>query len=193
MLPRYLPAAQVLKPLQQGSLASLCGLYSIINGIELAALPHYKLRPKHRIQLYARGITTLSKTRRLSAILQAGMSEQLWHELRDALLDEALKVVGCRLRSLEVFTGSWDLANWNALKPIRRSLYRHGPVLVNLRGTYNHFTVIVGWIDTRIILFDSAGMQWIQSTKTGIQHRGSTRRHQIRAKSAFTLMLDDRG
>ncbi len=80
-----LPAVYELKPLHQGKLSSMCGLYSLLNGISLALYPQRLSRPQLQ-QLYRHAIGHLSRKRKLKQVLGVGIEYELWNELRDELI-----------------------------------------------------------------------------------------------------------
>ncbi|MES2496406.1 MAG: hypothetical protein V4618_09840 [Pseudomonadota bacterium] len=52
---RKLPGLDILKPAQQGRLDRFCGLYAIINAIDLALYPRGQLMPSQRQKLFDAG------------------------------------------------------------------------------------------------------------------------------------------
>ena len=71
-------AARTLRPLQQGSLDSMCGLYAVINAVQLALYPHRRLTRPELLQLFGAGLDALRRSRSLSTVLVTGMPPPLW-------------------------------------------------------------------------------------------------------------------
>jgi hypothetical protein len=75
------------------------------------------------------------------------------------------------------------------LRRIRSDLDRGMPVAVNLSGHLNHFTVVAGYSDTRLYLFDSSGFRWVHTSSIGVGWE-SGRTHWICPSSTVTLFDD---
>jgi hypothetical protein len=185
-----LEAARMLQPHRQGDSSSLCGLYAIINSIQLAAYPHVQLKPAQLKKLLVRGTETLSATGKLSKALRDGMDERTWLLLFESLLEHTCRVTGYtikrsfflrRVRGHDARTG---------LGNIRTELRSGRPVILLLWGAYRHFTVTVGYTPDRLILFDSYDFKWISIDNTGVHHQLSSKRHQIAKRCAVSLWVD---
>jgi hypothetical protein len=174
---RLSTAARELRPLQQGDLDALCGLYAIINAIRLALYPRRKLRPREVTRLFDYGLAWLSRTRRLRLITSEGMRAPLWSRLCDAVLAEATAIIGEPVSRRDILLGGSKLSDRDAVRRIKRSLRDGRPVLVALMGSYNHSSVIVSHSAARFTLFDSRRLRWIRirsisfdPAATGIPH-----------------------
>ena len=75
------------------------------------------------------------------------------------------------------------------LAVIQSAIDEGSPVLVALRGAYDHYTVICGYTVARLILHDSYSYSWINKATCGVSHDGTTRRHQIATRSIIVLEL----
>lgn len=62
-------------------------------------------------------------------------------------------------------------------------------MLVWLGGALNHFTVIAGFTDQRLLLFDSSGLRWIETDGVG-STESSEQRHWLDPDSVGALTDD---
>jgi hypothetical protein len=173
--------------LRQGSLSSLCGLYSLINAIQLALYP--ARLPKDELQdLYSAGIGHLHSKRQLRSVLGVGMVEEAWLSLGAALVDHVNVAHGTSLKLRRVTVGAAESDRRRALLRVRQAIEQGSPVLASFGGTLDHYTVICGLSEQRLNLFDSSGLRWLLIRGVGVGEH-SRLRHWISPQSA--LALDD--
>ena len=184
-----LPAAAHLRPYSQGHVSSLCGLYSLLNGIQLVLWPHCKLSQVQLKKLFVSGVEHLDQSKTLVTVLQYGMDEDTWLQLSSALVKSASKLTGLRISRGFILRFRPGLGRRAAIAAIKHHLRSNSPILVTLWGAYDHVTVIVGYGGGRMVLFDSSGFKWIAETSLGMQHPASTKRHQIARSSVVALAL----
>jgi hypothetical protein len=166
-----------LKPLVQGNLSRLCGLYSLINSIRLAAYP--KVFRKNELQdLYSEVIWDLSRRRQLKRVLGVGMTEELWLSVGAALIHHVNDTHGTALKLTPVINGAAKHDRERALRAIRRTIARGTPVLASLGGALNHYSAFCGYTPSRLMVFDSSGLRWVEAKQVGLGER-SRRRHWI--------------
>lgn len=174
--PTLLLGAIDLEPLAQGELSRLCGLYSFLNAIRLALHPLCLGKEQHR-ELYLEGIRHLAKRRQLRRVLGVGMDVPLWLELGAALIDYANVAHGASLALESSLHGASRHRRSLALLSIRRAISSGSPVLVCLGGALDHYTVVAGWTERRLRLFDSSGLHWLQIDAVGLGCRSPLRHH----------------
>jgi hypothetical protein len=185
---RRLAGAIEPKPLRQGSLSRLCGLYAIINAIVVATHGTRPLKPQQRQWLYDQGIIFLSRRSRLETVMLEGMNERLWMRLRDHLLTELAKSGGPRLRAFPLVQLRSRIKLEQLLDTIAGSIDEGAPVLVVMWGAYDHFTVVVGHTPTNLLLFDSYGFRWVARRSIGLRRPRSVSRHQITCRSIAAIV-----
>lgn len=189
MAPRFiLPGATELRPLQQGKLSSMCGLYSVLNCIQLALYPQRLTRPELQ-RIYRHAIQHLSRRRQLKQVLGIGMEHELWMELRDQLIACVNDTYHTSLKPAATLTGAGTADRRRALDQIKRDLRAGGPVLACFGGALDHYSVVCGYTDQRLVLFDSSGMRWIRAENVGLGER-SRRRHWILGECTSTVVDD---
>lgn len=182
-----LAGARYLEPLKQGSLDGLCGLYAIINAIRVTLYPERKLSPAQQYKLFKRGIRTYRRRRNLAKLIRSGMTERAWLEICDDLIGYANAMLGTKIAQRMVFEALEPLRIRAALGTIKRQIESGHPVLISLAGTYNHYTVVVGYRLGRLYLFDSGPYRWISARSCGTTHTRSEARHQLRPRGGIAL------
>lgn len=184
-----IPAAVQLSPFQQGDGSALCGLYSILNAIQLALWPRHKLTRKELKQLIS--ITAQSTPSGLLDVLGYGINEEPWLALSRQVLTAASEMSGYRLCSRFILRGKPGARTATAMQAIKRQLQSNRPVLVMLWGAYNHATVISGMTPQRVHLFDSCGFKWVRSSSIGLEHPWSSKIHRISKRSAMAILRSE--
>ena len=179
---RLAAAARQLEPLRQGDLDSLCGLYAIINAVQLVLYP-LSLRRSQRVSLFVAGIGELQRMRKLRSSITEGMYEPSWRRLAEAVVAKATELTGMPLQ-LERLSplGKQPGASVNAIKS---SVRRGVPVIVLLDGILCHWTVVARFSSSRLVLFDSLGHRWVVVASIGVSD-GWTR-HSIAPRGLVTL------
>ena len=169
-----LPGARRLAPLQQGDLSCLCGLYSMMNAIHLSLYPR-RLTQRQQHTLFAAGISVISQRRALKGVLGAGMDEDLWQEIGKALIKRAGIDVACSLKLARLRVGRRTQGT-RPLMVIERTVAEGCPVLICLGGALDHYTVVCGYGDRTLKLFDSSGLNWIGTDMIGVGEDSGHRR-----------------
>ena len=164
---RLAATARSLTPMRQGSLDGLCGLYAVINAIQLATFPDRRLTRRDMVGLFEVGIDTLRPSKTLAAVLLHGMHEPLWRKVAAAVVGAANDVTGVRLELVQVPL----TAKTNAFTLVRHIRYHVGrgrPALLCVTGRINHWTVVSRVSRTRLTLFDSSDRAWLRANTIGV-------------------------
>lgn len=177
-----------LEPLQQGNLSNMCGLYSVLNAIQLAVYPQRLTRPELQ-RLYRHAIEHLSHRKQLTGVLGIGIEYELWTELRDELVAHINTHYGLSLKPTLTLTGTAATDRKRALKKIRRMLQRGRPVLAHFGGALDHYSVLCGYTDEKLFLFDSSRLSWVQADNVGLGEH-SRQRHWLMANYTSALFED---
>lgn len=178
-----LPAAKQLQPLRQGDLSNLCGVYSLVNGLQLALFPVRRLRRREVASLLQFAFSNLAGRSPVASVVANGMSDVTWMRLSKVLVRYVATEYGVAIKA------SHDLralaqTDWGmALRSIKRAIRTGSPVLVGLFGALDHYTVIAGYTDSRLLLFDSSGHRWVHTMGCGFAHGGAQPRHRILKRS----------
>lgn len=180
-----LAGVTALEPIQQGTLSRMCGLYSVLNAIQLALFPQ-RLSKLELQRLYRHAITYLSRKRQLQRVLGIGMGYELWTELRDHLLTRINTMYNMSLQPTPTLMGSAARDRRRAIHQIKKAVRRGRPVLALFGGTLDHYSVVCGYTDQRLLLFDSAGLSWVNAANVGLGEH-SRCSHWLLAKYTATL------
>ena len=165
-----------LKPLAQGDLSKLCGLYSVLNAIQLACW-RVPLSYEQLSELHCDGIRYLTKRRLLARVMAMGMDEDVWQQLGDHLAQRANELLRTSLILVPIASqpmGKFPSSS-AALKALRRAIACDRPVLCGIGGVLDHYTVVAGISATRVSLFDSSGFKWIEQRNIGTSERCGAR------------------
>jgi hypothetical protein len=183
-----LPGARALEPLKQGSLDGLCGLYSVINAIRVTVYPEHKLTQSQQYRLFKHGIRFYRRRRKLAKLVRSGMTERAWDELCGELVGYSNAMLGSTIEHRPLFIGLEPLQPRAALGRVKRHIETGYPVLMELAGTYNHYTVVVGYQLGRLHLFDSGPYKWIEQGSCGTAAKKPEARHQLVPGGAIALI-----
>lgn len=159
-VPRVIAGANALEPLYQGDLSQLCGLYSILNAIQLKLYPE-RLTPDHRQRLFTEGAAFLGRERKLKRALCVGIEEDVWPQLGRAIFAAVADQFGVKFRLRRILKGPARSNRARAFQAIAATIDRQHPVLVCMDGELDHYTVICGYSPQRLRLFDSLGLRWL--------------------------------
>ena len=118
-----------------------------------------------------------------------GISQTLWRQLAAALCANASRIVELAVFAARPFPANTRVARASVFAAIEAAIDAGRPVLVALRGAYNHYTVICAYTATRFILHDSYAYRWIGKASCGVSHGRRVRRHQIATRSIIMLGL----
>ena len=159
-------ARHSLEPWRQGDLDLLCGAYSTINAIRLVRAGVAPLSVAAGKRLLASAGDFLADRDGLQEALSWGMALKRRYALARHL---------GRLASGRDFTVTVERAA--LVKPsitevfawIGESLTAGKPVLLFLENMPDHYTVVAGMTETRLLLFDSLGMKFLNRTTCGIR------------------------
>jgi hypothetical protein len=181
---RYnLPAAELLEPLQQGDKTGLCGLYAIINGLRLVLEPMRPLRPHELRTLFTSGVMFLEAEEALAEAMCAGIDTKLWRRLGKHLTAQAGELSGLHIVQQRPFAGTAKLDDSEVLLRLERRLLVGQPVLAEVLGPLNHYTIIAGYSAANLLLFDSYGYRRLSKTACTFGGRGVWRRHRLNPRS----------
>ena len=184
-----LAGAENLRPLMQGDLSRLCGLYSVINAIRLILYP--QVLAQSDIQaLYLHGVRHLAHHRQLNRVMGVGMYDDVWSALAGRLVEHTNDACGSALKLVPILAGpAIDQNRSRALASIRRQIRSPSPVLISCGGALSHYTVVSGYTDQRMLLFDSSGLRWLLTDNIGLGE-SSSRRHWLTAAGVIALIND---
>ena len=173
---------QYVRPLQQGKHDRLCGIYSVVNAI-LWIDPDSRHLSQRLVDC---GLAFLFAKQRLDRVMLSGMTRKLWLKLAHHILAERNRLMPSQLalQSISRAGGEDGSTNWSHVSDYTDIGL---PVLANVQGAYNHFTVITDVTEKRVILFDSDGLHWLQRRTCVIGGPDACRRFWIEPPGLVTL------
>lgn len=156
-LPRSfaLPASHQIRPLQQGDLDGLCGVYSLINAIRLVRANNRPLVKGELDALFSFAAYRLAETGDLHERLVRGVPWELLKRLGKKMIGVA------SAPDLKLELSVIHRSRADRLEIMKRSLLAGAPLIASLYRD-EHYSVIVGWSPTRARLFDSSASHWVQ-------------------------------
>ena len=147
-----LAGASSIKPLRQGELDRLCGLYSAINAIRLVIYPR-PLHPFEERKLFVAGLKQLNRYWNLHHAVGTGMSNAAMADVAATIAKRASALTGMNIvtvRAAKSLTpeqgGSW----------LDEQLAIGNPVLAEFK-TIDHFSICCGLTARRVVIFDTSG------------------------------------
>ena len=157
-----LPGSDILKPLRQGDLDCLCGLYSAINAVRLTLYPR-PLMPSDEAKLFAAGLKRLSRRWDLHFAVGTGMSNAAMADVARVIAKKASARSGLTIvtaRAAKSLTRE-ECDAWLA-----EQLANGNPVLAEFK-VRNHFSVCCGFTAKCVVIFDTSGRLSTARTPTG--------------------------
>ena len=159
-----------LKPLRQGELDYMCGLYAPINAMRLALADCAPLAREDYKALFTEGVGYLNRKKGLYSSLTWGLTLRRRHALACYLAEHVSNA------HVRVSIERPDHKRWRSIEDafawIEQSLAANHPVLVYFAEEPDHYTVIAGSTPTQLQLFDSAGTSFVH--KAGCDLRSGT-------------------
>ena len=160
-------ARRRLKPLRQGELDFLCGLYAPINAMRLALADCAPLTRTDCKALFKEGVGYLNRKEGLYCSLTWGLTLRRRYALACYLAERASNA------NVRVSIERHDHRRWRSIEDafawIDQSLAANHPVLVYFAEEPDHYTVIAGSTPTRLQLFDSAGTGFVRKASCGLR------------------------
>lgn len=176
-----------IKPLRQGALDSLCGVYAIFNAVRLLAYPDKPIHMRDLKRLFRRGVKILSKQRHLKFTLSWGLDPVPWDRFLERFLPDVETVVGFRIKQHRVFEAKHGLKPSEVARPLRFHLDQGHPIVLILGGAYDHWTVIAGHSEDRLHLFDSYGYCWISTRSLTLDQHLRNRVHLLMPEACWAF------
>ena len=161
---------------------------TFVNGLRFAAVERRtRLSADHCQTLFRHGATYLNQQAKLSAAVRYGLRARMWSRLVVELASKATRLLRVPIVAYRPLAPITDVTLELALYTVREAVRGRQPVLVLLKGEYEHYTVVCGITATRLNLFDSCGYRFVSISSCSLAEAASTSRHRIRAASLTVL------
>ena len=171
-------------PFEQGDLDNLCGLYAAVNAICLVSAP---IRPARRAEarhLMQTGVDYLERRNGMLDAFLNGMAIQRQRAVTQHVVKAASKTLQMTFFAKPLLSVKSAATTEDALNLIAE---RIRAVIVCLENTYWHYTIIAGLSDSRVYLFDSDGMRWVERRSFSLCQSRSTSRHCVSRASIIEV------
>ncbi|WP_242097662.1 hypothetical protein [Sphingomonas sp. CROZ-RG-20F-R02-07] len=174
--------------LSQGDLDGLCGLYAAINGLRLLLAPVRQLKRHESKRLFHTGVTLLIEHDLLPSAVVEGFGDKLWRALVQRLVEEASVIADRTIAVHQPLAKLVRPTRSATFAAIEVALAAGQPVLADLSGRHEHFTVISGYSPYSLFLYDSGRLCWLPRASCSIG-RARSRRHHINPRSLTILSI----
>ena len=179
-----------VKPLQQGDLDGLCGLYAAINALRLVLAPVRQVKRPEALLWFRTGLEFLGKTGNLEDTIAHGMGPQLWLDLIKKLAAVANGKNSFYISVSQPLEHAKPANRAQMYEAIEEAVLQGRAVLISLSGVHDHYTVVSGFSPFSLRLFDSGHLQRIGRADCGTQRSGDKWRHRVNARTLTVLSLD---
>ena len=184
-----LDAAFDLRPLRQGELDGLCGVYAAVNALRMLLAAKRPLSPSEIDTMFHEGLRVLDKRDELGWAVNYGVSKSSWVRMVRKMAAAAEATTGLPVMQRLPFAEQRRPSRQQLFEVIEAAIGREHPVLIALSGRHSHYTVVCGYSPTRLMLFDSNALRWLDRTCCGPRHAESDYRHRIATRSLTVLEL----
>ena len=172
-----------LKPLRQGGLDSLCGVYAIINAARLVLAPEERLTRDDALTLFATLTEELARRGDLHNAVTDGISAQLeWQLVKHAVrhLREDHQIA---LDIQRPFSSRKAMSLASMVKEIAGANRDGAAVIIEVREWKCRWTVVRGVTDKSLLLLDSAGVKTMRLATCQVGGRAEEGKLVLRAGS----------
>jgi hypothetical protein len=152
-----------IKPLQQGNLDGLCGIYSIINAIRLLCK---EIKREESFALFHFLIDKAKKRGNLNSVITQGLTPKKFKRLLKSALkwlkrEYAIKIDQQRYKHKK--SNKFTLKT--AWRDFDKHLNQNTVILIGFTGKHNHYSVITGITAKTLVTFDSCKTQLIRKSQ----------------------------
>lgn len=160
-----LRAATRLEPLRHSShCPGLSGLFSIVNGVRLALAHKHVFSERQLADMISAGLRFLDGRLTAERVITCGLPTGHWLRLAEAMTYRTSRVTGVPLSVEREHVV--DVNRPNAWLAIERVIEARRPLLGLFRG--GRYTVLSGFTQSSLLLFDSGGAHWVSKRSTGV-------------------------
>jgi len=182
-----LPGVALCSPFEQGDLDNLCGLYAAVNAICVTSAPVRLLSPSEAQRVLHAGVSYLQRRGWLADTLIAGMALHRQRAVMQHMGIVASGMTGFHMTVAPILPARSTLLADAALNLIASRLAAGSAIIACFENTLWHYTVIAGMSASRLYLFDSAGLHWIERRSFGVSGKRSQARHCVSLSSLIEV------
>lgn len=182
-----LPGVALCSPFEQGDLDNLCGLYAAVNAICVTSAAVRPLRPSEAQHVLHAGVAFLQRRGWLADALIDGMVLHRQRAVTQHMGKAASRMTGFNMTVAPILQARSTLSADAAFDLIASRLAAGSAVTACFENTLWHYTVIAGMSASRLYLFDSAGLHWIERRSVGVSGKRSQARHWVSLSSLIEV------
>ncbi len=174
-------------PDQQGNLDSLCGVYVIINAINLV----YEMRRQDRVVLFKELLTTLKKDKYLNIAIMSGTYKRHMNLMLSTAKQLIYRQHKAMVKVEPLFKANKGVEAKQFYKKLETFLeHKNRAVIINLSGALNHWSCVKEVTRTSLLLEDSYGYRYVRksSIHIGADYKA---RHIITPTECWALSLSE--
>ena len=147
-----LPGADAIKPLRQGELDRLCGLYSAINAVRLTIFPRPLYSSEER-KLFLADLQRLTRYWNLHHAVSSGMSNAALTDVASVIAKKASALTRVNIMTVRA---AKSLTREQRDAWLDEQLAVGNPVLAEFK-VIDHFSICCGLTAKRVVVFDTSG------------------------------------
>lgn len=182
-----LPGVALCSPFEQGDLDNLCGLYAAVNAICVTSAPIRPLTPSEAQHVLHAGVSYLQRRGWLADALIDGMPLPWQRAVTQHMGIAASRMTGLSVTATPILPARSTVQVHAILDLIASRLVAGSAVIACFENTLWHYTVIGGMSASRLYLFDSAGLHWIERRSVGVSGKRSQARHCVSLSSLIEV------
>jgi hypothetical protein len=176
-------------PFEQGDLDNLCGLYAALNALCLVSAPIRPLSQAEAKHVLHAGVAFLQRQRCLSDALLHGMALRRQRAVTQHMTKKVEQITHIKFLARQLCPDRSNMAKDAALQLIASRLKAGSAIITCLENTFRHYTVISGVSASRVHLFDSDGLHWIERRSFGICGPKVEARHCVSLTSLIEISV----
>jgi hypothetical protein len=179
-----LAGTKIIAPLAQGDHDGLCGVYAIINGCRLVLAPRRELIQSELWRLFRSAYHWLDEREELTAAVTRAVGKAAWPQLTRFLCREINEITNAQLTVSKLATSADGPSR--VINRIEAAILRGEAPIVFMRGQYRHYSVVCGYTDEHLTLFDSYGYARVRRASL-LTRRQEATYHRFHAASVLSV------
>jgi hypothetical protein len=178
-----------IKPIRQGGLDCLCGIYAIINALRLILNGDNRIKTKDYEQLFEKLIYRLQELSPESVHSIEGIGTIELRQLLAETIDYLEEEFEVEVELTRPLLGSPRIKSAKAIGKLRAALARPGTAVLIGFGGLEHWTVVRAITDHHFLLLDSSGRRFLRTRRSRMiyERRRSKRSAVIIRGAAFAV------
>lgn len=175
-------------PDQQGNLDSLCGIYAVINAMNLV----YPMRRQDRVLLFKHLITTLRRDEYVVMALLSGTYKRHMNIMLAAAAGHMFRQQKAPVTVRTLFRSCKGVSMEMYFKKLEEFLkQKNCAVIINLMGRLNHWSCVREITKTSLLLEDSYGYHYVRKSTCFLDEYSYQKGHLIIPTQTWGISRQD--